>query len=331
MTVKQPFTPPYFLRNPHIQSILNSVGPRKLRAKRLVKKLDSQMLILTTAEGVRLAAEFDRASITAESKNALVILLHGWEGSSKSAYSVTTAKYLLDNGFDVLRLNMRDHGDTQHLNPEVFNSTMTDEVADAAALFLKDHSYSAVFMAGFSLGASFTLRIATDRGPELGLTAAVAICPPVDPTSAMDAMDKTLIIYEKYFFYRWTTSLRKKLKHFPELDFGPELENAKTLDDLNITFIPKFTPYPDAQSYFASYTLTGDRLKALSVPAHLIASLDDPIIPAVDLEKINCPEHLSIEVQRYGGHCGFIQNLAAHSWIEPKLVQIFDGHLAKEG
>ncbi len=287
------------------------------------------MLILTTAEGVRLAAEFDQANKAATQKNALVILLHGWEGSSKSAYSVTTAKTLLDAGYDVLRLNMRDHGDTQHLNREIFNSTMTGEVADAIALFLKDHSYPAIFLAGFSLGASFTLRIATDRGPELGLTAAVAICPPVDPTGAMDAMSKTLVIYEKYFFYRWTTSLRKKLKHFPEHDFGTELNQARTLDDLNLTFIPKFTPFADAQSYFSSYALTGDRLKALSIPAHLIATLDDPIIPAADIEKINCPEHLSIEIQAYGGHCGFIQSFAAHSWIETKLVQLFDAHLAK--
>jgi predicted alpha/beta-fold hydrolase len=123
--------------------------------------------------------------------------------------------------------------------------------------------------------------------------------------------------------------LRKKLAHFPEHDFGAELNQAKTLDDLNLTFIPKFTPYPDAESYFSSYTLTGDRLKALSIPAHLIATLDDPIIPAADLDKINCPEKLSIEVQQYGGHCGFIQSFAAHSWIESKLVQLFEGHLAK--
>lgn len=329
MTVKQPFRPPYFLRNPHVQSILNSVGPRKFRAKRLITQLDSQMLILQTAKGVRLAAEFDRASITAKANNALVILLHGWEGSSKSAYSVTTAKTLLDAGFDVLRLNLRDHGDTQHLNREIFNSTMTDEVADAMAIFLEDHRYPTVFLAGFSLGASFTLRIATDRGPELGLTAAVAVCPPVDPTGAMDAMSKTLVIYEKYFFHRWTTSLRKKLKHFPEHDFGAELSQAKTLDDLNATFIPRFTPYADVRSYFESYTLIGDRLKALSIPAHLIASLDDPIIPAADLTKINCPEHLSVEVHQYGGHCGFIQSAAAHSWVETRLVELFEGHLAK--
>ena len=48
-----------------------------------------------------------------------------------SAYMVTTAYKLLKEGYDVLRLNLRDHGDTQHLNKEIFNSTMMPEVADS--------------------------------------------------------------------------------------------------------------------------------------------------------------------------------------------------------
>ena len=329
MIEKNSFIPPRHLRNPHIQSILNSIGPRKARAKRLIRKLDSESLILTTAEGVRLKAEFDLATAAkAPRKEALVILLHGWEGSSKSAYQVTTAAWLLDHGFDVLRLNLRDHGETQHLNRDIFNSTMTAEVADAIAVFLKDHGYPAVFLAGFSLGGSFALRIAADKGEALRLTAAVAISPPIDPNTTMTAMDNTWVIYEKYFFYRWTKSLRKKLFHFPEHNFGTELDQAKTLDDMNAVFLPKFTPFSDAKSYFAAYALSGDRLKALTIPAHLITAVDDPIIPIADIEKINRPASLKIEIQPYGGHCGFIKNLAAHSWVEPRLVEILDGYLA---
>ncbi|MDG1164704.1 MAG: alpha/beta hydrolase, partial [Porticoccaceae bacterium] len=121
---------------------MNSIGPRKIRANRLAAKLNSEYLILTTEAGVRLAAEYDISSgRVAPGKNSLVILIHGWEGSSQSAYQVTTAKYLLDYGFYVLRLNLRDHGDTQHLNKAIFNSTMTEEVADAISCFLAGHSY----------------------------------------------------------------------------------------------------------------------------------------------------------------------------------------------
>jgi predicted alpha/beta-fold hydrolase len=328
MTAKHLFTPPFYLRHAHIQSALNSVGPRKRRANRLAEALDSEALILTTPEGVRLAAEFDLSTQRkAPCKQALVVLIHGWEGSSKSAYQVTTAKYLLDHGYDVLRLNMRDHGDTQHLNKALFNSTMVAEVGDAIESFLGQKPYQTVFLAGFSLGGNFTLRIAADRGPALGLKAAVAISPPVDPVNAMSALNKGSFIYRKYFMYRWTKSLRKKLLHFPEFDFGPQLEGAKTFEELNAFFVPRHTEFKDADSYFRSYALTGDRLSKLSIPAHLITATDDPIIPVSDLEKINCPDNLSLEIYDHGGHCGFIVNLKAHSYMEPRLVELFDGYL----
>jgi predicted alpha/beta-fold hydrolase len=329
MTQKNRFTPPLLLRNPHIQSILNSVGPRKIRANRLVQRLNSETLILTAEDGTRLKAEYDRSPTANKqtSKRALIIFLHGWEGSSKSAYQVTTANYLLKQGFDVLRLNLRDHGDTQHLNQGIFNSTLTDEVAGAIADFSLKYSYKKTFLAGFSLGANFALRIAADHSERLNLAATVAICPPVDPVNAMLALDRTVFFYEKYFFYRWSNSLKKKLKHFPEYDFAEALASARSINDMNELFITKYTPFDSIDSYFSSYALTGDRLANLESPAHLIASADDPIIPIADIQRINRPEQLNIEIQAFGGHCGFIKNLAAHSWVEPRLVEIFNDHL----
>ena len=326
---KNTFSPPPVLKNAHVQSIFNSVGPRKFRAKRIAKKLNSKPLILSTPLDIQLTAEFDRCEDVCRgiSKNAVVILLHGWEGSSQSAYQVTTAHYLLNHGYDVLRLNLRDHGDSHHLNKEMFNSTMIEEVGDAIASFLKEYKYPNVFLAGFSLGGNFTLRITADRAEELTLKAAVGICPPVDPNNAMFALNNSLFIYELYFFRRWTRSIQKKQKYFPDSDFGAELKKVKTLDDVNNTFIPKYTPFDDAQSYFASYALTGDRLKELAIPAYLIASKDDPILPIEDIAKIIKPKNLIVEIQENGGHCGFIQDLSAHSWVEPRLVEIFDTYL----
>ena len=326
---KNTFSPPPVLKNAHVQSIFNSVGPRKFRAKRIAKKLNSKPLILSTPLDIQLTAEFDRCEDVCRgiSKNAVVILLHGWEGSSQSAYQVTTAHYLLNHGYDVLRLNLRDHGDSHHLNKEMFNSTMIEEVGDAIASFLKEYKYPNVFLAGFSLGGNFTLRITADRAEELTLKAAVGICPPVDPNNAMFALNNSLFIYELYFFRRWTRSIQKKQKYFPDSDFGAELKKVKTLDDVNNTFIPKYTPFDDAQSYFASYALTGDRLKELAIPAYLIASKDDPILPIEDIAKIIKPKNLIVEIQENGGHCGFIQDLSAHSWVEPRLVEIFDNYL----
>ena len=296
------FRVPDYLRNAHLQTVLNSQGPRKWRARSILHRLDSESLVLVAEDGTRLLAELDRARGTGPA--ALVVVIHGWEGSSRSSYVVTTAAGLLAQGFDVLRINLRDHGDSHHLNPELFNSTRSPEVASALQGFVDERDYQRLFLVGFSLGGSFVLRIAADRGAELGVNACVAICPPTDPARAMDALNSGIFVYENYFFRRWHSSLRRKLECFPELDYADDLARAKTLDDLNRLLIPRHTIYDRVEDYFAAYALVGERLSTLVSPTYLIATQDDPIIPVGDLARIEPIEHLHIETCRFGGHCG---------------------------
>lgn len=315
---------PRYLRNAHLQTVLNSQGPRKWRAHRILSRLDSQSLELVARDGTRLLAELDRADVTGS--RALVVLLHGWEGSSRSSYLVTTAAGLLAQGFDVLRVNLRDHGDSHHLNRELFNSTRSPEVASALQGFVDDHEYRNLFLVGFSLGGSFALRVAADAGVELGVSGCVAVCPPVDPAHAMDALNRGFFVYEKYFFRRWHESLRRKLDCFPELDYANDLARSRSLDDLNRLFIPAHTIYECVEDYFAAYSLVGERLSTLSSPTYLIAAQDDPIIPVADLERIAPIENLNIEIYQHGGHCGFIEDLAGHSWVEGHILKILQQH-----
>ncbi len=318
------FTPPSYLRNPHVQTILNSQGPKKVKAALIAAKLNSQRLELEARDGVSLLADFDRAGF---SNGAVVVLIHGWEGSSQSGYQVTTAGHLLGLGFDVLRLNLRDHGGSHHLNRELFNSTLSAEAAEAIENFLERHSYKAVFLAGYSLGGNFSLRIAADQSDDLGIRAVAAVCAPVEPSNTMDALNSGWFVYEKYFFRRWSRSLKTKLHHFPDLNYGDDLKRARTLNDLNDFVIPNHTPYKEHHNYFAAYALSGRRLANLSMPAYMISSADDPIVPAGDIDKIAPNNNLHIDVQKYGGHCGFIENLRGDSWIEKRLGAIFLQHL----
>jgi hypothetical protein len=313
------FVPPRYLRNAHLQTVLNSQGPRRMRAARIRRRLPTESLVLQAADGSRLSAEFDPAP---ESRRALVILLHGWEGSSRSSYMITTASRLLSKGFDVLRVNLRDHGDSHHLNRELFNSTRSPEVASALERYIGEHDYERIFICGFSLGASFALRIAADSGVDLGLDGAVAICPPVDPARAMEALNTGLFFYERYFFTRWRQSLVRKLEYFPELGYSAELAQARSIDDLNRMFVPKHTIYATVEEYFAAYAVLGDRLASLAMPATIIATIDDPIIPVDDFRRIDPIELLDIDIQRFGGHCGFIESLTARSWIETRMIEI---------
>ena len=119
-----------------------------------------------------------------------MILLHGWEGSAEANYVVSVGGLLYDAGFDVFRLNFRDHGDTFALNRELFHSCRIDEVVGAVAAIAARHPAERTFLVGHSLGGNFALRAAA-RAPAAGidLTKVVAVCPVLRPQSTMRALE----------------------------------------------------------------------------------------------------------------------------------------------
>jgi len=325
--MKNSFKPAYGLGNTHLQSIFSSMGPRKilepLRAKAILKS--SQEKIIETPRKIKLQA-FE--SLHANKSSRLAILIHGWEGNSDSLYILATAQKLYDAGFDIIRLNMSDHGDTHHPNEQHFNSSLIDEVTDAIKIICSDQGYETKHLIGFSLGGNFTLRTANlTKQRDISLDSAIAICPAIDPKKTMDELNKGFFVYEKYFVKKWKSSLRKKLKHFPHFPYARELEQLNSLDAMNDYFIPRYTGYECLNSYFESYTLTGDRLKKIAIPTHIVAAADDPMIPEDHFNEINCNDDLTIEIQRRGGHCAFIKNWKFESWIPERILDILSSQI----
>src|SRR5690606_40982267 len=75
------FRPPAYLRNPHLQTLLGSIGPKRIRAARLAANRRGESLELRADDGTVLLGEFDPAPAP---RDAVAILLHGWAGSSRS-------------------------------------------------------------------------------------------------------------------------------------------------------------------------------------------------------------------------------------------------------
>ena len=98
----------------------------------------------------------------------IAVLVHGWEGNAESLYILSLGQQLFDRGFDVVRLNLRDHGDTHHLNRELFHSCRLPEVVGAVQSLQAVVPGQPLHLVGFSLGGNFMLRVAAQAG-EAGL------------------------------------------------------------------------------------------------------------------------------------------------------------------
>ncbi len=320
------FDPGPLLRNPHLQSIVSATLPRKLLVKHRARKVldEARDMLLDCGHGVQLLGHYTAAQ--AQPDKGLVTLLHGWEGCSESNYILSLASRLYQEGYAIFRLNLRDHGPTHHLNRELFNSARLEEVVGAMEAIQAQLPQRQHFLAGFSLGGNFALRVAADAaGRAFSFDRIVAVCPVISPPHTMDTLHDGPRLYHDHFVSNWKSSLYKKAEHFPEYPFRERLAELKTLRDMNHYFVPNYTAFNDAESYLKAYAVCGDRLQNLKIPAHIITSADDPVVDITDFLLLDPQPLLEIEITRYGGHCGFIRNLKLDSWIDDRITALLSG------
>ena len=323
----EPFRPPSLLRNRHLQSVLASSGLRKLQAHRVAARLerDAHELILDAGDGVRLQGFLTRQTALPQS-HALVVLLHGWEGAVNSNYVLYTGAHLLDAGFDVFRLHFRDHGDTHALNSGLFHSCRLDEVVGAVSDLARRVPHQRLCLAGYSLGGNFALRVAS-AAPAAGLELAhvATVCPVISPGAGMDAIEAAPWFYQRYFLLKWGRSLRRKQALYPQTFQFSQRELHAGLRELTRTLVERYTDFDSLEAYLDGYSIAGDRLSGLQVPASILTAADDPVVPVEDFRRLQLPAQVRLEIAERGGHCGFIQDFQLHGfaedWITARLKE----------
>lgn len=323
------FLPPRALRGRHVQSVLGSIGLRRLlvlkAARGLIAASDEQ--IVDCGAGVRLLCQhtppIDR------NLNRVAVVIHGWEGSSSSTYLLSAASRLWQSGYRVIRLNLRDHGDSHHLNEAMFHSCRLSDAVGAVRWVREEYPQERLFLGGFSLGGNFALRVAAESAQhDLDLAGVVAVCPVLDPAMTMNALDTGAVIYQHHFLRKWRRSLHKKKAAFPHTYNFSRLERFNTLTEMTDYFVRHYTEYPSLEVYLQGYALTGNRLAELKTPARMLLADDDPVIPVGDIERVATPPDLRVDRSRYGGHCGFISGYDLRGWVDGYIVSAFDSLVA---
>ncbi|HYL00742.1 MAG TPA: alpha/beta fold hydrolase [Steroidobacteraceae bacterium] len=320
--MNEEFRPPLWLRNPHVQSILATSFVRRGRIVRQAAPLvgAERELLLECGAGVRLQCF---VSSPLRSSGRPVLVLHGWEGSAASIYVLSLAQLLFERGFEVVRLNLRDHGETHHLNRELFHSCRLPEVIGAVQALQGHFPGQALSAVGFSLGGNFLLRVAARaRESSLDLARVIAISPVLEPADTLIALETAMPGYQGYFVRKWWRSLRKKQAAWPDsYDFAAVRGGLRAM---TAELVRRHSEFATLEDYLNGYSITGERLASLAVPAHILTSLDDPMIPAGGLARLARPAALTVTVTRYGGHCGFLDSLAGLTFAERLVLEQLD-------
>jgi uncharacterized protein len=311
----QSFVPMPSIRNGAVQTVLSTAKwdiPEPLRRSGMPILIDAGPDETGEEHNVRLLAYYTPRQTPGPGKG-VVVLLHGWEGCSHSNYNLVTTRELANSGFDVFRLNMRDHGPGYHIHPQalnrgVFLGTLLAEtvrgIARCAELLKPLPSY----VVGFSMGGNFALRTAIhlDKLPVPRLRKVVAVNPAINPLWSTERIDSHPAL-RRYFREPWLEQLRQIQRLYPQrYDFAP-LEQISSLVDMTTWLVRKSELYPDAEAYFLAYAVLGNATSDLRVPTRIITSMDDPIIPVADFYGLAPSPNLKIDMHRHGGHVGYME------------------------
>src|SRR5436309_6569029 len=114
------FEPHPLFRNPHLATVAAACWPR-----------DGASLppptnrLFDVEPGTQLLAKCHWQETPR--RHASLVLVHGLEGSSESPYMLGIAKRAFQSGFNVLRVNQRNCGMTEHLTPTLYHSGLSGD------------------------------------------------------------------------------------------------------------------------------------------------------------------------------------------------------------
>jgi len=317
------FHPPFYLKHPTLQTILASMGLRKRGGNPMLRA--ARHYVIDAGHDIRLSGF--HSPVKNRTSKGLCILLHGWEGSSDSTYVLSCGRSRNQHGYDVFRLNYRDHGDSHHLNQGLFYATLLTEVYQAvmkAACFAESIP---VFLVGFSLGGNFALRIAR-RSLENGsspLRQIISISPVLDPDKATDRIDSNPFLLA-YFMKKWKQSLRRKEALFSDLYDFTDILNRKTIREMTDLLLNRFSDYPDTKTYFRSYGIYGDDIAGIQIPAAIVTAADDPVIPVEDFHDLKSAPSTDLFIHSKGGHNGFVDSVLGPAWYDRFMLRKFEAY-----
>ena len=120
---------------------------------------------------------------------------------------------------------------------------------------------------------------------------------------------------------KWQKSLKKKHQIYPENFKDVNYKNIKDLDELTQLLILRHSDYKTTDEYFDAYQIDEQVIKNISVPCHVLASWDDPVIPFEDFSRLDKRQHIKLVTTKHGGHCGFINSWKLDSWVEQYILE----------
>ncbi len=141
---QKPFRPHPLFKSRHAQTLAGYAWPRRYR----LESIRDEERLFEVAPGVRLLGHC-RWHPEAR-RQPTIVLWHGIEGSSSSVYMLAMAEKGFRAGFNVIRMNLRNCGGTEHLTSTLYHGGLSEDLRAVINELIERDRLAEIFVVGFS-------------------------------------------------------------------------------------------------------------------------------------------------------------------------------------
>jgi uncharacterized protein len=316
-----PFVPRRGLSNAHLQTIVGNFLPRHTSQFDAV----AETVEVDPTDGSRILCHCHWQPEPERATRLTVILVHGLEGSSDSRYIRGIAARAWIAGFNVVRMNMRNCGGTDHLTPTLYHSGRSADVGAAVDHFTRLFALERIALVGYSMGGNLVLKLAGERGSRPPLAAAAAVCPALDLALSADALhEPSNRLYERHFLRGLIRRFHLKARLFPAIYQSAGIGPIRSIREFDQKIVAPYCGFRDADDYYyrAAAARVVDRI---AIPTLILLAADDPFIrvSAETRAHILANPNIHLVETAHGGHCAFLGRGPGDEihWAESTIIR----------
>jgi predicted alpha/beta-fold hydrolase len=319
-----PFTPSAYqprFTGGHVQTLYTWVKPR-----RFPRLPEPEPSYFDVAEDARVLAhchwQNDRSARPA------ILLLHGLEGSSHAHYMAGISDKAWAAGWNVVRLNQRNCGNTEHLSRGLYHSGLTHDALFVIREIVQRDAIGAIAVAGYSLGGNIALKLAGELGDSAPaeLAAVCAVSPTMDLARCVAALERrSNVLYQWNFVRNLKARMRRKAAAVPGVFSLEPLDQVRTVRAFDEAYTAPHHGFRNAADYY--YRASALRVAArIRVPTLIITAQDDPFVPDTPFRgpEVSGNPHITVVMTPHGGHCAYVERATPGYdgyWAERELLR----------
>jgi predicted alpha/beta-fold hydrolase len=252
----------------------------------------------------------------------LLIATHGLEGDSTRHYVTGMVEKFRNQGFDGLGWNSRSCSGEMNRLPRFYHHGDANDLKFVVEYAIS-LGYEEIFLAGFSMGGSLTLRLLGEYGsviPTQIIGAVVASVPLDLPTSVAELDKRGKRFYMNRFLRKLGTKIELKSKMFPDnplFKFDNYKKEVKNFEVFDNRYTAPLHGYENAQQFYRKASAK-PLLKSICVPVLIVQSVNDPFLSpeCLNIEGAESNKNIHLKLTKKGGHVGFMVKGQKHSLVE---------------